>query len=633
MTRLWIDGIEAILPESFSISVKRENPFFTKNGEYTYDITLSLQNSVNADLYAHLNRLNSIQEVKSKRRALLMADNRVYCDGTEVITGWTEKQVTIQVASGNSELNYLIGGSLQIEWLTLLDDTTRWQLIDSLTNPEKYITALYPEVNFNLACYGMPDKTILGNSWNFSTSDGSIACFKEMMNAQPYLCAIIRMMAKAVGYTMVENQIEQTPYKNLFVVSGRRDNPDWSQLFKGWSVEEFFTEVERMFNGVFVVNNRKREISFMLKNQFYAGCAISHVRLVEDSYEAEQSEESDVEDPKLMNVGYEGSSDWWSWQKLDENIRKSAKRVTIPADYPDGNYIRPYNFFLDTAHQRKDTIYTDESNGREYIWVGEAMENHDVSWGWDHDPIVRYRRVDGLKDVVRDKDAEQLTLGLKPAETVWATTFHDRALNKKYLVSVPLCTEYVNPYDGSTESDVEELDIAGRITGEQAAQSEEANAKADVVLAFFDGVKKVDTINGVEIKLPIPYIIDTIELPGYIVLSYRDSNSEGASLAPAQLDAYFYQGGYEIDYKKEVKLKSYDPNVFDPTTVFEAQNKRYVCKEIEYTLDANGRKGAWTATLYPIRISDTEAGAKWILTDGKWRDGGIWIDNGRWLDT
>ena len=74
MTRLWIDGMEAILPETFSISVKRENPFFTKNGEYTYDITLSLLNNMNADLYAHLNRLNSETEVKSKRRALLMAE-------------------------------------------------------------------------------------------------------------------------------------------------------------------------------------------------------------------------------------------------------------------------------------------------------------------------------------------------------------------------------------------------------------------------------------------------------------------------------------------------------------------------------------------------------------------------------
>ena len=38
MTQLYIDGIEAVLPADFSIAVKRENPLFTKNGEYTYII-------------------------------------------------------------------------------------------------------------------------------------------------------------------------------------------------------------------------------------------------------------------------------------------------------------------------------------------------------------------------------------------------------------------------------------------------------------------------------------------------------------------------------------------------------------------------------------------------------------------
>ena len=72
MTELYIDGTSVVLPADFSTSVKRENPFFTKNGEYTYDITLQLSNSINADLYEHLNRLNSIAELKTKRQAVLV---------------------------------------------------------------------------------------------------------------------------------------------------------------------------------------------------------------------------------------------------------------------------------------------------------------------------------------------------------------------------------------------------------------------------------------------------------------------------------------------------------------------------------------------------------------------------------
>lgn len=628
MTRLWIDGTEAVLPETFTIEVKRENPFFTRNGEYTYDITLSLLNSVNATLYGHLNRLNGVTEVKSKRRALLMADNRVYCDGTEVITGWTERQVTIQVASGNSELNYLAGNSLPIEWLTLLDDATRWQIVESIGNPKKYITSTYPDVSFNLAPYGVDGLSEGQNKWKVMTESGEPEAWIEGFTQQPYLCAVLRLLAKALGYTMEVNQLEDTPYRNVYLVNGRGDNPDWGELLKGWSVSELLEQVERMFNCVFVVNNRRKTMNLVLKQQYYSGGPISHVRLVDDAYEAERVDEPDVVDPAVMNIGYDGSSDWWKWMKLDEDLVKSAKQEVIPADYPDGNYMRPYNYFLDEAHQRKDTIYTDAVDGRQYIYVGEPLGNHDVSWGWVNQPIIRYRRVNALADVVRDEDAERLALELRPAETVWKGYIKDGDLNVQYLVAVPKAEEWVSPYDTSGQDG---LDINGRLTGEQSEDTTGSDRK-ELVLALYDGLKQIDTLNGVKVMFPVPYIIDTYELPGYIALAYRDSSTDGGSLAPKELDAYFCGGGYEIDYHKEVKIKSHDPNVFDPSTVWEVKNKRYVCKEVEYTLDAHGRKGAWTATLYPIRISDTEAESRWILSDGKWRDGGVWIDNGRWID-
>ena len=97
MTELYIDGVSVVLPDNFSTTIKRENPFFTHSGEYSYDITLSLKEKTNAALFAHLNRLNSISELKSKRKAVLIANNRVYCNGTEVVTGWTETTVSIQV--------------------------------------------------------------------------------------------------------------------------------------------------------------------------------------------------------------------------------------------------------------------------------------------------------------------------------------------------------------------------------------------------------------------------------------------------------------------------------------------------------------------------------------------------------
>ena len=100
MTQLIIAGVEVVLPQAFSVTVKRENSFFTKNGEYTYDCTLRLDNRVNQQLYGFLHRLNKTDQVATRRTAILMADGRVYCRGTEIVTKWTDQTVSIQIVSG-----------------------------------------------------------------------------------------------------------------------------------------------------------------------------------------------------------------------------------------------------------------------------------------------------------------------------------------------------------------------------------------------------------------------------------------------------------------------------------------------------------------------------------------------------
>ena len=62
----------------------------------------------NAILYQNVNRLQSTARFKG-RRALLVSDGHVLLNGTEHVISNTDKEVRIQLLSGNSELNYLIG--------------------------------------------------------------------------------------------------------------------------------------------------------------------------------------------------------------------------------------------------------------------------------------------------------------------------------------------------------------------------------------------------------------------------------------------------------------------------------------------------------------------------------------------
>ena len=107
---------------------------------------------------------------------------------------------------------------------------------------------------------------------------------------------------------------------------------------------------------------------------------------------------------------------------------------------------------------------------------------------------------------------------------------------------------------------------------------------------------------------------------------------EGESMDLRVISEALYKMNYDIKREKGFTFHSYDTNMHDIRSVFVINNKRFVCKECTYIIDSFGRKGAWEGIFYPISMSDTEVLSRWILTDGKWRDGGIWLDNGRWLD-
>lgn len=615
MTELFIDGVAAVLPLGFSVQVKRENPLITKNGEYTYDVTLDLTNPTNANLYAHLNRLNSVQEVKTKRSAVLVADNRVYCNGTEIITGWTDTKVSLQVASGNSELNYFIGGDLLVESLEM--KRTDVLVADMLPHIEK----TYPEVEYCLAPVLEQGTGTIHNQW-CTTIESSTPSSVDIaqITPQPYLCAYIKEVLHAIGYELTINQLEDTVYKDVYICHTEATNC-WNEMLPGWNVKDFFEEVEKLFNVVFLIDNRKRSAKLLLRESYFTGSTSVHVQHIEDVYEVEV-EEPDVEDPSFSDIAYKvEDSEFWRWNILPDAVKSGAKQATIPADVKTVS-----EWFNDESHKKTDTIYTHEADGIKYVYLHEWTEEN----GRRSSPV--FAMVDRFAGIDREDASNTVVLEMVPVafQSVEINYYGGggRGEDRKLMIFLP-CMSGTDNADVAEQAQSIEDKIVKGVSGDN-------KSKHNICLAFYTGLKSLNvTFNGVTTRYPIPYIDEYTKNHSGRNESwwqYVKTNSVGASLRPDALDELLYQTSYEIDYTKAVKVQSHDPNVYAAHLVFEIRNKRYICKEMEFTLDASGRKGAWVGTFYPIRISDTEAENRWILTDGKWRDGGVWLDNGRWLD-
>lgn len=610
MTNLYIDGIAVVLPSEFSITVKQENAFFTKNGEYTYDIELSLLVPENAKLYGFLNRLNITDRPSTKRKAVLVADNRVYLNGTEIITGWTDTKVSIQLVSGNSELNYFVGSDELISTLEMKETNP---VVNGSVSTD-YVKKTYPDVDYNLMMTYDSLHQVDKNIWLYRLYNNDInnpyagyIVQKENIQPydyipQPYLCAYMRELLKALGYTLEYNAIEDTPYKSVYIVHVC-ETYKWNEMLPGWTAKDFLQNIETMFNGSFLIDHRTKKVSFLLNVSYLPKVRNVHLQNVVDAYtvEVEEEEESDAVN---STIKYKlPSSEYYKMRCLPDVVKEAAKHKVIDEGL--------FAFFGKPENQVTDTIFDYQSVNRKIIYLEGSgiMSNLEM--------------VDELASLVRENAESELELEFVPAELT------ERAF---YMEGIDPGGFYFGQYyipSVSVSDDEPDETTYDSIHNMVNNLSEKTESKSNIFLAFFRGLNPVQIGVMPANSYPLAFIdrfFPTTSWPATLPSDYPTFNL-------VEMEKYFYSNAYKIDRKNAIKITCYDSNLYPASSVFEIFNRRYLAKEIEYTIGPNGRTQAWTGTFYPASISDTEVQQRWILSDGKWRDGGVWLDNGRWLDS
>ena len=601
MTQLLIAGVEVTLPQNFTVTVKRENSFFTKNGEYTYDCTLRLDNPTNRTLYGFLQRLNKTDQLDTKRTAVLITDGHVYARGTEIITRWTQESVTIQIVSGESELNYFIGQDQKIEELDLGEIETTVTLISP--------TDSFPDVEFCLPTIRSQsgyvyNRYVRGHVMAGRRTGNTIIPGSDL-RPQPYLCALLRRLMEALGYTVTENHLENTQFKNLFLVNSIFTT-EYAKMLPGWTVKDFLTEVERLTGVVFITDNLNKTCAILLKTQFYANARQFTVRNVVDAYEAEsQDDDSREAEFTTSDVSYDMPDGYWS------------KIVQLPEGYLEAADIEEFDFVnIDTAISDFKKVYKDRVTGRYYIKVSreyEVQQQNTTATDTFRIELNQYGNLD------REDTDSTLELKIVPAPMAWLGMVGCEVVDIGTSDGYKSYGEESAQTEDSTESEGAEGDI-------RSFEKKEA-AAIDLYCAFHNGsvlgnntpVAYTDAYHALIQALLYPMIVDAILGP------------EG-SLRLKDLNDSYYQGGYEIDTRHAITFETYDPNVIDPRQVYVIRNRRYVVRDIEETITTEGRQKKWKLTCYPITITDTAIENRWVLTDGVWDDGGAWLDDGRWND-
>ena len=599
MTRLFIDGQEVALTSDFQVDFYSQNPFFTKNGDYTYDLDIDLNHSGNRKIYQSINR-SDVTTIPLNRSALLLSGPNVIVNGTEVILSIEDNIAKIQLVSGNSELNYLYSGEKTIRQLNL-------GYIE-LNNENNNLNRFYPEVT-HVCCpiinqkgnYKIDDSSPktdkIFNELEWDTRNGFKYKSETTMVPQPFLLYWIDKIIETLGYVIEENVLSNDELaKRLIIINGIQSSTEINKMLPNWKVDEFLTEVEKFFNVMFLVNQFTKKIKIVRISDFYKNSTIVEI----NSNDLTNNIQKKYNQQDSLYITYDNvqyslqSSRWYKYQDLENEIRDKCikKSGTLKEILSVGFLNYPYHLWYEMDYG---------------IWMIHSVSS---SGGTEY---ACWEIVDQLRKVEDKTSSNSCELKIIPSEiygnNVWITGA-DFGGSKYYDGWITAACPVI-----ANTSDIVEAKYAYEEI--ENGSQEEAVDDSHIFVAIYLGLKPYmyssDYMNE-EIDQPILNSINipqAIAYPCFIHYNRASSGTKITRLAPKDItlsldsDDYslynrYYKNSVKVDTKTEYIFRFIYKKLYDTKSIFLIANKKYYCKELHYIVTPDGIAPVVEGTFYLV---------------------------------
>lgn len=327
MTELIINGERAVLSQDLNFQMIEENPFFTRNGEFSLDITLSLMNSTNQKIFKHINRLNA--EDFSEASAQLIVDNKVTL-GRIVDIENSDTSVSFQFVAGNSELNYMSGDEKKIWELNFGKETAIDYAQARITTQSYGFSAGYGYV-----CCPVEFSNLTANKhliqpayYDTDFNVGEPAKIYDIQNIvmQPYLMYYINKLPGLLGFKLVENALEDDVLADLMVIPNRVKSLRYSDALPDLTISEFIKAIETFFNVLFIVNKNKECRIINVDSTYGKDKTFYSLNNVLDTYSREPEEDQESFEAVSYDLSQEG---YLRYQKLTEDVLDACSVVKL----------------------------------------------------------------------------------------------------------------------------------------------------------------------------------------------------------------------------------------------------------------------------------------------------------------
>jgi hypothetical protein len=134
-------------------------------------------------------------------------------------------------------------------------------------------------------------------------------------------------------------------------------------MLPDWTVSEFFTELENLFNIAFLVDQQNKTVSVLFKNDFYKSTSKIFIDEVMDEFAGTVDRENKCSYSQ-SNIGYDLTGDiYFKYQKPDKTIVDRAETVTFP----------PYEDISHCLIDSMDTLCYSPASGTQYIFKNSCI--------------------------------------------------------------------------------------------------------------------------------------------------------------------------------------------------------------------------------------------------------------------
>ena len=636
----YINGNIAYPVADSGVKIVLQNPFIKDGEEKTMEVVFPLSIPENKLAFGALNRLDTTFENDDFEDCSLLADNIEVVRGKGTITSITNEDVKIQILAGKSYLRYKASFDHifidQLDYGEVLEKHKLFATAKSIRDVSRL--SVLTDLN-NYGFIGQPGHYVFmpvhdesndvwanapGYIYNHDVhSDwyGGITTTIVQVAIQPNLMLVFKKVMQKLGYAIIRNDFDVSPWNKLYVASARV-SLSMAKALPHWSCYKFLDEMRKLFNAVFLFDENKKTVSVVQFDTISGNdkVEIEPVEAFSTSYD-----EEGIEYLEASNLQYELSD----CERTVDIISEEVRSMFEVREYESADEMRRAFFSMSVKDKMTSLFHCPA--GWYYGVAEDYLEGTEVRYmmtqaGW-------------FSPLIRKEGANYISLNIVPVAMKKSECRICRCVKREYsqptygsanwpnmvesfegpIASVNCENQTEAEYLGtSAEKDVEYVTVQDILeNGESGPEKESDNSTIEVF--FVDG-QKFKYRGELEFVERLAWGYDMPDPPSEIILPvpFTDNRQIGNLITP-QVPAWslslnptpgvtsiglFHNQGLKIkrnvNGNNEICVKFVYHGKPDPSKIYQFCGKQFIASRIEMAANANGIDPLKTGYFYEI---------------------------------